>query len=308
MNVFGSMLHLVTFILICLELFIFVFKLCFYVSRPDEYYRIWFLILLILLVMYNLASSLYPDPKINLALNLQNILKYGSGFLTATYFPFYFYKTYNLKTLRFHAFYGAPLFLMLPYLIFFVFIYTMNNNLEFAVNYGFIIPFFYGIVLLRDIPKAIRLIYNESGNREEYIKAMAVFAGLSPWFALIILDYYHASHIVEILLANLGIIVITTILLWKSIKQMRREYRRKAEPALVIVSPELFMANCLHYGYTKTEILVAQRLDKGMSSQEIADSMYSTEGTVNKHIQNMFRKTGVKNRAALLYKLRTRPD
>jgi hypothetical protein len=60
----------------------------------------------------------------------------------ASFFPFYFYKAFDLKSLRWHALYGVPLFLMLPYVIFFVVVYAINGELNVDIKYGMIAPSF----------------------------------------------------------------------------------------------------------------------------------------------------------------------
>jgi DNA-binding NarL/FixJ family response regulator len=42
-------------------------------------------------------------------------------------------------------------------------------------------------------------------------------------------------------------------------------------------------------------------LFKGRSNKEIADESCISEETVKKHIQNIYRKAGVKNRASLVH-------
>jgi DNA-binding CsgD family transcriptional regulator len=306
MNVFDTQIHQVTLVFIVLELMLIAYQLPHFLQLPQDRQRLWYLVLLLLLFQYNIANELLPNPHHPIPLNLQNMIRFGSGFLTAAYFPYYFYKAYNLKSLRFHAMYGAPLFLLLPYLVFFVIIYSINNNLNFSIRYGFIAPFIYSIVLLFAIPAAIRTAYNENRNREDSIKQIAVFGSLAPWVSLGILDYFNVSRLLEVLMANLGFIVISLILLRKSIRQLKMEYQRNQDNDGM--NPELFLANCLHYGLTRAEILIVQMLHRGMSNKEVADKMFISEETVKKHIQNIFRKTGVKNRAALMHKLQNRPD
>lgn len=165
MLVFGTEMHIVTFIFSLLEGLMFVFLLLGYLNWPDDRPRFWYLILLLLLIWYNVTGGLLPDPDYNIPIYIQNIIAYGSGFLMASYFPFYFYKAFNLKLLRFHALYGVPLFLLVPFVLFFVVSYSIQGDLAFAVRYGIIVPFFYSIVLLWAIFRAIRVAYK--GNRQK---------------------------------------------------------------------------------------------------------------------------------------------
>ena len=54
------------------------------------------------------------------------------------------------------------------------------------------------------------------------------------------------------------------------------------------------------YGLTKREIEVGVLLCRGMSSQEITVSLFISKSTLDKHIYNIYRKTGVKNRTQLV--------
>src|SRR5690606_23192219 len=128
MLVFGTEMHLVTFIFVLLEVLLFFYQFIHYLQRPQDKGRMWYLVLLFLLIVYNITGGLFPDPNLPIPIVTQNIIAYGSGFLMASYFPFYFYKAFDLKLLRFHAIYGVPLFLLLPFFIFFVITYSINHN------------------------------------------------------------------------------------------------------------------------------------------------------------------------------------
>src|SRR5690606_463481 len=118
-------------------------QLVLYLQKPTEGRRKYYLVLLFLLIIYNIAGGLFPDDQIPLSIPLQNILAYGAGFLMACYFPFYFYKAFNITHLKFHAKYGVLIFLFLPFLLFFCLLYTLGVELRTVVYVGLIIPFFY---------------------------------------------------------------------------------------------------------------------------------------------------------------------
>lgn len=118
MLVFGTEMLLVTFIFVVIEVLMLIFLLAGYLTRLRDKQRKLYLILLSLLILYNIKGGLLPDPNYPIPIYVQNIIAYGTGFLMASYFPFYFYKAFNLRSLRLHALYGVPLFLMLPYFCF----------------------------------------------------------------------------------------------------------------------------------------------------------------------------------------------
>lgn len=113
---------MVTFVFVVLEILMFSHQLVFYLLKPNEKKRKYYLILLFLLIIYNLAGGLFPDDSLTMSLELQYILAYGTGFLMGAYFPYYFYRAFNITHLEFHAKYGVLIFLILPFIIFFCFI------------------------------------------------------------------------------------------------------------------------------------------------------------------------------------------
>ena len=306
--VWGTQVELITAIFIGLEILMLLFQLASYFYWPGDKNRGWYLLLLFLMLLYNITGGLFPDPLIrSIPVAVQEMIAYGTGFLMASYFPFYFYKAFELKTLRWHALFGVPLFLALPYVVFFVIVYAINGKLDVDIRYGMIVPFIYALVLLWVIFSAIRQRYKAGQNRNEYIQQIAMHAAVTPWAALAFFGLVEASQLIEVLCTNTGIIAITFLFLTRSVRDARLDYnKRQTEPGVDLASSEEFMANCLHYGLTRMEILVVRQVYKGKSNKEIATQLNVSEETVKKHIQNALRKTAAKNRTELLHKLQNR--
>src|SRR5699024_7057436 len=125
------------------EIGLLLFQVFYIASKPSEKKRVYFVIILILLILYNISSGLFPDPNLPINVKLQNIFAYGSGFLLACYFPYYFYKAWDLTSLKFHALYGVWIFLFLPFLVFIGIQYFYSGDLVSSVQQGVIIPFIY---------------------------------------------------------------------------------------------------------------------------------------------------------------------
>lgn len=306
MLVFGTQVHVVTFIFIVLEFCMFIFQLFYYLFRPQDKGRLWYLLLLLLFQFYNITGGLFPDPKINIPIPAQEMLAYGSGFLMASFFPLYFYKAFDLKSLRWHALFGVPLFLMLPYLIFFVIVYAINGNLNVDIRFGMIVPLIYSMVLLWAMFRAARNKYEADRNKNEYFEEIAVYCAVVPWISLTFFGIVEESQLLEVLFTNTGIVVITILFIRKSIHNARFEYQLLQNANVDGVLPKVFEENCLHYRLTKTEIQIVRMLYEGLTNKEAADKMFISEETVKKHIYNMFRKAGVKNRSTLIHKLQNK--
>lgn len=307
MTVPGTEMHVVTFTFILLESAMFFLQLALYLIRPSDRHRRWYLVLLSLLILYNTTGGLFPDPNINLPIHVQNIIAYGTGFLTAAYFPYYFYRAFDLKLLRFHALYGVPLFLLLPYLSFFVIGYAMHRDLEYAIRYGVVVPFGYSLVLLWAILRAIRAAYRENRNRKRYTEEIMVYVAVAPWSAMTLIAYFDLGQLTEALFTNLGFLAITALFIAGSVRRARKDYELLTTLPIDGAGAAIFGENCQRYGLTKTEIEVTERLCRGMRNREIADELFISYHTVKKHVQNIYRKTGANSRASLIHILYSTP-
>jgi DNA-binding CsgD family transcriptional regulator len=303
MLVFGTQIHIVTFIFIVLETGMFIFQLFYYLFRPQDQNRLLYLILLILLLFYNISGGLFPDPKIGIPLPVQEMIAYGSGFLMASYFPLYFYRAFELKALRWHALFGVPLFLILPYLIFFVVVYAINGNLNVDIKFGMIAPFIYSIVLLLAMFQAIRRKYHKDRNNKKYFEEIAMYCAITPWTALAFFGLVESSQLVEVLCTNTGIIGITFLFIWRSIKSARLEYERLLELASQGDNSLIFEQMCQFYKLTNREIQIVLLMRQGLTYKEISDKLFIAGKTVENHVQNIYEKTRVKNKVSLIQKL-----
>ncbi|WP_302862081.1 response regulator transcription factor [Mucilaginibacter sp. L3T2-6] len=306
MLVFGTQIHIVTFIFIVLEFCMFIFQIFYYLFRPQDKSRLWYLLLLFLFQFYNITGGLFPDPKIDIPISTQVMIAYGSGFLMASFFPFYFYKAFELKLLRWHALYGVPLFLMLPYFIFFVIVYAINGKLNVDIKFGMIVPLIYALVLLWVMFKAIRKKYETDRNKNEYLEEIAIYCAVIPWISLTFFGLVEESQLIEVLFTNTGFTVITIIFITKSVKRARLEYKELLELNMVGLNSETFEINCQRYQLTKRQVEIVLLLRRGHSYKNIAEGLFISEKTVNNHIQNIYEKIGASNKVELIYKLANR--
>ena len=92
MTISNTDMHVVTATFIVFEIIMLLFQLPLYLAKREKM-RKYYLILLILLIIKNIAMGLFPDPKIRfIPLGVQYGLTYGAGFVMASYFHFIFIK------------------------------------------------------------------------------------------------------------------------------------------------------------------------------------------------------------------------
>jgi DNA-binding CsgD family transcriptional regulator len=303
MLVFGTQIHIVTFIFIVMETGMFIFQFFYYLFRPQDKIRMWYLILLGLMLFYNITGGLFPDPKIDMSISFQMMIAYGSGFLMASYFPYYFYKAFDLQALRWHALYGVPLFLFMPYVIFFVIVYAINGNLNVDIKYGMIAPFIYAMVLLWVMFRAIYNKHQIERNENKYTEEITMYAAITPWSALAFFGLVESDQLVEVLCTNTGIICITILFIWRSIKSARFEYERLQEMAMQNGNNSVFEQMCRYYKLTNREIEIVLLVREGLTYRQISERLFIAGKTVENHIHNVYEKTNVKNKVSLIQKL-----
>lgn len=299
MTVFGTDMHLATFIFVVCEVLFFVSQLVLYLQNPAEKNRQYYLILLGLLIIYNIAGGLFPDPALPIDINLQINLAYGTGFVMGAYFPYYFYRVFELDDLRWNARIGVWIFLIAPFLLFFCIGLPLLDDLPATIWYGFAIPLVYAIYLIVIIFLSIRKKFEGSQNS---LEAILTYSAAVPWVLLPVFSYVDASQFVEVICTNGGFIIITFLFIRKMIFENRKVFAKLNDSDLrPPVDPSAFFGQrCAELGLTKRECEVAEKVAQGLTSKEIAEELFISERTVNKHLQTIFKKADSKNRVELI--------
>ncbi|TDE09829.1 helix-turn-helix transcriptional regulator [Dyadobacter psychrotolerans] len=332
MTVSNTDMNVVTATFIVFEIIMLLFQLPIYLAKREKI-RKYYLILLILLIIKNIAMGLFPDPRISfIPIGVQYGLTYGAGFIMASYFPFYFYKAYDISQLKWHATRGIYFFLHLPFFLITGITYLLKKDIDQAIDNGLIIPAIYGIVLGYVLFNAIREKYRYV-ERKDYLQIVGVYFAVIPYATLAFFAYFRIEQVNEALLTNGGFAIITLLFVRQSIRDVRSDLERlkeidkalpdvsleenkatlmplefayKEEPVLVNDSYDPGMRlemNMNEFGLTTKEKEVVRLLKLGYTNEEIGNSLNIQVGTVKKHLENTFKKVLVKNRLELIHKL-----
>ena len=302
MTVFGTEMHLMTFVFVLVECIFFVQQLIIHLQRPSEKKRLYYLILLGLLIIYNVAGGLFPDPNLSLPIKIQMNLAYGSGFFMGAFFPYYFYKAYDMDELKWQAKYGVWLFLILPFFIFFCILYPLFDDLPKTLWYGLAIPLGYAFFLVYKILASIREKFRDNKNS---LEAILTYGAMCPWAILPLFSYLKTSQLVEVIFTNCGFIIITFLFVKQVIYENREAFEKLKQFDLKkeLDTEGIFTEWCNQTGLTKRESEVAEQVAQGLTSKEAAEILFISERTVNKHLQSIYRKSDTKNRVELINSL-----
>ena len=130
-----------------------------------------------------------------------------------------------------------------------------------------------------------------------------MYTAVTPWAALAFFGLVESDQLVEVLCTNTGIICITFLFIWRSIKGARLEYERMQELALNTGGTTAFQEMCRYHKLTNREIEIVLLVRKGLTHRQISERLFIAGKTVENHIQNIYEKTNVKNKVSLIQKL-----
>ncbi len=323
MLVFGTQMHLITFLFICIETVVLFYLVIYRLARPDDKNTFLNIILICLLIFYNLTGGLLPDEKLPGSYFLQESIAYATGFITPCYFPYYVYHAFSLKKMKFHAYKGVFIFLVAPYVIF-VFVFVTSGHLETAKKL-LIIPAVYALIVIISLIRAVGHKYKNSFKTKAAKEEMAVsFLSLTPWVGLPVIDYFNIGQAVEAATTNTGFLLLLSLQLKQHISMVKAEHQRLIESEEKLLGwneklqeevekrtreierlsiEEKILEGCRLYQLTNREKQIAGLMCRGNSYKQIAESLFIAERTVTKHVQNIFDKVKVSNKLELLNKL-----
>lgn len=219
----GTQMHVVTFIFVSIEIIIFFYLVIYKLSRPDDEKTVLNIILITLLLTYNISGGLLPDPTLPGSVFTQEIIAYGTGFITPCYFPFYVYKVFGLHKMEFHVYRGVFFFLLVPYLLFVV-VYVSTAKLNLAKDL-LAIPVFYALFIIRSLIISVKDKYGHLKKRKRK-EAHLLFLSIAPWIGLPLVAYFNLNQTAEATITNSGFLLLLVLQVNDHISQFKIEHQQ----------------------------------------------------------------------------------
>ncbi|QGN22540.1 helix-turn-helix transcriptional regulator [Elizabethkingia anophelis] len=305
MEIGCTQMHPVTLVAIVIELMVLGAQIVLYFQRSYDRIRLGYIILLILLIFFNNVNGILPNPAYTIPLYAQHIIVNTMGFVIVSYFPFYFYWFFGLEKLRFIAVFGVPVFLILPYVCFFLVGLTIHKDIAFTQRYGYIVPTIYSLISLISIGRSVRFAYGQHRNKNLFIEEIGAYIAIMPWAFLAPVVYFGWGQLTVTIFTNLGFLALSAFVLYRSVVTSRAERTQLESLRLIAIDTNTISRNCDRYGLSPRETEIAILLCQRLSRQEVADRLFISERTVDKHTQNIFAKANVTNRIELINKFNT---
>lgn len=303
MKFLNTEMYMVTFWITVFELVMLIVQVIYFLERKSDQKRLLYLILLVGMIMYNMASGFLPDKQLFLPIPLQNGIAYFVSFCTSMYYVWYFYKAFELDHLRFFTTYGSFFFLFVPFVVLFVVPYYVTGSLALSRQLTVVIPFFYGIAFVVATRTAFIRKFKEKqySDRTKRELVIAAYIALLCWVVLPVIVFFGDFQVLQHSVTNAGFMVLTIVYIRTMIDQSRMEYNR-----LMTTEQDrqnLIDQNCSLYGLTPRETEIVKLIVKGISYKVIGDQLHISEKTVAKHASNIFLKMGITNKVELILRL-----
>ena len=303
MNFMGTQMHMVTFAITVFEIIMLFFQMVRFLERTNDRKRLLYLLLLVLLILYNITSGLFPDENIPIPVMLQTVIAYLVAFTTSMYFVYYFYKAFNLEKLMFFATFGSLMFLFAPFVFLFVVPYYLTGDLILSRKLTVVIPFLYGVAFIVATTRAFVFKFHqkEYSEKTKFQLVLAAYVALLCWVVLPVIVFFGDFHVLEHSITNSGFLIMTIVYIRSSIHQSRYEYDMLLTSGQSL--GQLIELNCEKYGLTDREAEIVSLVIKGLPYKIVRSAPNISEKTVAKHVSNIFCKVSVTNKAELIYKL-----
>ena len=310
---FGTEIHLITFIFICFEIIVLFFQFPFYLSRAQDKSRFRFLILIIAFIFYNICSGFLPDKRIQINLFIQNIVAFGSGIILATYYFFYLVKELNISQKKLFNTKILLLSLVLSFVFGFVITYLVTGNLTSSKRIFIIFPILISIYFCITTIKFLTQKKKKMRFNETPFKAMIYsgYLGIIFMASMPVVVYFGDYQTINNGLVNISFILsfyayikyitfqgkIEHEFLQKSGYTSLYEYcNDKLQPK---DNNKKSLRNC---NLTSRELDIAYLILKELTFEEIASETFISPKTVSKHASNIYKKLNCCNKREFIDK------
>lgn len=276
-------------------------------ERPSAKDRKGYFIFLIMLVLLNITNGLIPNPNLKIPLAFQYFLRNTIGFITISYLPYLYFKKSNITKINRKAkkVWSNSFLFIAPYPILFSIIYSTCNDLEIAHRFSLFVPCLNNMTLVAIAGKNISDISEKQEDSGKISMDLFAFATILSWLFIYPIIHLNGGKELETILINLGPTALNILLLHNWLKNKRLENETLQNSVSHVPSLNLIIVNCQNYSLSERETEVVILLCHHFKRQQIADKLFISIRTVDKHIERIFLKTGVSSRDSLFEKLNT---
>ncbi len=296
---FGTSIHWTTFFYLLVDTFIVLFA----VIQATRLKRnsLWrFILLGVLFLLYNITGGFLPFDSFPGPFILQYVITYSVAIVLVTYIVFYLYKEYDIVILS---------------------TYLSVNNIAAILVGGliclFLVPFYFTQSLdisrkIFTIPIAVIAFYflwafyqriKKLPKQSTFIRRRALLSLISASGVVLlpIMTLIGDYQWLTFTIMNTSFYAITAIEIDRYLHFLENKNKMFEIFSFYESNKEkLIESKLIYQSLTRREIEIAVSILNKKSYKSISESFFIAQHTVTKHASNIFKKTGVKNRAEFL--------
>ena len=223
-----SLIDPIVFAIIVIEAVAFLVQLLYYLERPSDDSRKLYLILLLMLIIYNITGGLVPNYDSSIPLEIQFSLGYITAIAMSMYFIYYIYKVFNLEHLRWMSTKGPWVCLFIPFVFLFEIPLFITEDINFSQKLLLPIPTLYGIIFVYQVICYLIYAYRKvdlSKKRDYRIYLFSVISAILCWISLPFIIFFQFDNVVEHVSTNLGLLFMTVFYIHSLVRNAQSEYR-----------------------------------------------------------------------------------
>lgn len=314
MKVFGTEMHIVTFVIIIIQLAILFIFLMDSLRETDKRKKsiIRFSVFTALLLAYFVASGLMPDPAIPLAINTQMIIAYGIPIVAILYYVYYVYKEFGIKPNKLFSLRILVPILTATFVLLYIIPLLVTDNQLFAKTTFLSIAIALAFAFLVVISRQLMRLYNTSvdfARKHHRNRIASGYIALLSLIALPVVVAFGDYQAIESLIVFFGYLVLAVALMRDNIYRANKREQLLTKLGYYGDAHEHYKIRAMEFfndiNLTDREIEIANSILDGLSFKVIGENLFIAEGTVSKHASNIYNKCGVGHKEDFVEKLKT---
>ena len=296
--------------ILVVEAFIFLFQLVNNLSRSQDSKRLLVTAWVFLTIYYNIITRLEPSGTMAVLDKTTFIVANTGALFLCMYCPFFVYKLFPARPLRFYGTWGVLCFILTPFILLFLLPVYITGDFSLSKKLLVSIPFLFAICFVFVLRHTLR---SASYTLRTSLLVLAVYIIMALWMGLSLLMFVEHTRLLEVSIGNTGLMIISLLLLKHSIQESKNDYQKLQQEIQqlnsALIKKELnrhieFEASCAQYQLTTREKEIIPLIAKGCSNKQISELLFISDKTVAKHIRNIYEKVNVNKRQDLLRKMK----
>uniref|UniRef100_UPI0007867BAE helix-turn-helix domain-containing protein n=1 Tax=Aquimarina longa TaxID=1080221 RepID=UPI0007867BAE len=223
---FGTEMHLITFVILIFQVLVLFAQLLFYFSRPEDTSRLRFLTLIIIYIIHNLLAGLLPDKRIVLSIYIQNILAYTSGIVACIYLIHYVFKEFKIFSFSFIDVKSLCYTMTGSFVMLFIIPYCVTGRLKLAKTLFLSVSIILSLIFFVHLGSALAKIYKYQNRETKYFKYKIIggYLGLFSIPIMIIVVALGDFQTIQQSVMNFGLTIMIASYIIDFISQRQEEF------------------------------------------------------------------------------------